>query len=90
MTILKDLILRYDAWIQSGGTRQSVADPLPWEEEEELEYVLIFKIMPWLNSFRLLAHTPLLTSKPITDGNLTLFGGDLWKRPNIPTLTLLR
>ncbi|KAI0949506.1 hypothetical protein AcW1_009097 [Taiwanofungus camphoratus] len=37
MTILKDLILRYDAWIQSGGTRQSVADPLPWEEEEELD-----------------------------------------------------
>ncbi|KAL6305032.1 hypothetical protein BKA93DRAFT_825363 [Sparassis latifolia] len=33
--LLKDLILRYDAWIKSGGSRASVADPLPWEEEEE-------------------------------------------------------
>ncbi|KZT11062.1 Pkinase-domain-containing protein [Laetiporus sulphureus 93-53] len=32
---LKDLILRYDAWQQSGGSRASVAGRLPWEEEEE-------------------------------------------------------
>ncbi|KAH9929542.1 Pkinase-domain-containing protein [Epithele typhae] len=32
---LKDLILRYDAWVKGGGTRQSMAGPLPWEEQEE-------------------------------------------------------
>ncbi|KAI0663357.1 hypothetical protein C8Q70DRAFT_949240 [Cubamyces menziesii] len=37
VTILKDLILRYDAWIKGGGSRASVAAPLPWEEEEERE-----------------------------------------------------
>ncbi|OBZ68148.1 Serine/threonine-protein kinase nak1 [Grifola frondosa] len=35
VTTLKDLILRYDAWTKGGGTRASMADPLPWEEEEE-------------------------------------------------------
>jgi serine/threonine-protein kinase 24/25/MST4 len=34
VSILKDLLLRYDAWSQSGGTRTSIADLLPWEEEE--------------------------------------------------------
>ncbi|CDO69195.1 hypothetical protein BN946_scf185042.g97 [Trametes cinnabarina] len=37
VTILRDLILRYDAWIKGGGTRASMAAPLPWEEEEERE-----------------------------------------------------
>ncbi|KAI0368280.1 Pkinase-domain-containing protein [Pilatotrama ljubarskyi] len=37
VTILKDLILRYDAWIKGGGSRASMAAPLPWEEEEERE-----------------------------------------------------
>ncbi|KAI0705021.1 Pkinase-domain-containing protein [Cerioporus squamosus] len=37
ITILKDLILRYDAWTKGGGTRASMAAPLPWEEEEERE-----------------------------------------------------
>ncbi|KAI0633588.1 hypothetical protein C8Q77DRAFT_1157780 [Trametes polyzona] len=37
VTILKDLILRYDAWVKGGGTRASMAAPLPWEEEEERE-----------------------------------------------------
>jgi serine/threonine-protein kinase 24/25/MST4 len=34
VTILKDLIVRYEGWMQSGGTRASVAGSLPWEEEE--------------------------------------------------------
>ncbi|KAH9858929.1 hypothetical protein C2E23DRAFT_768667 [Lenzites betulinus] len=37
VTTLKDLILRYDAWIKGGGSRASMAAPLPWEEEEERE-----------------------------------------------------
>ncbi|RPD53514.1 Pkinase-domain-containing protein [Lentinus tigrinus ALCF2SS1-6] len=37
LTTLKDLILRYDAWTKGGGTRASMAAPLPWEEEEERE-----------------------------------------------------
>ncbi|PIL36069.1 transporter [Ganoderma sinense ZZ0214-1] len=37
ITILKDLILRYDAWTKGGGVRASMAAPLPWEEEEERE-----------------------------------------------------
>ena len=36
-TVLKDLILRYEAWTKGGGTRASMALPLPWEEEEERE-----------------------------------------------------
>ncbi|KDQ57544.1 hypothetical protein JAAARDRAFT_130580 [Jaapia argillacea MUCL 33604] len=40
ISILKDLVLQYDAWIQSGGTRASLAEPLDWEEDEENEYVL--------------------------------------------------
>ncbi|KZT72042.1 Pkinase-domain-containing protein [Daedalea quercina L-15889] len=39
VTILKDLILRYDTWTQGGGTRASIADSLPWEQEEQREYV---------------------------------------------------
>jgi hypothetical protein len=35
VALLKDLIVQYDAWHQAGGTRASIADPLPWEEEEE-------------------------------------------------------
>ncbi|KAJ3482494.1 hypothetical protein NLI96_g6936 [Meripilus lineatus] len=34
VTILKDLILRYDAWVKSGGTRASMMGSLPWEEDE--------------------------------------------------------
>ncbi|KAH9935445.1 kinase-like domain-containing protein [Fomitopsis serialis] len=34
VTTLKDLILRYDTWTQGGGTRASIADSLPWEQEE--------------------------------------------------------
>ncbi|KAI0665966.1 kinase-like domain-containing protein [Trametes maxima] len=37
VTTLKDLILRYEAWIKGGGSRASMAAPLPWEEEEERE-----------------------------------------------------
>lgn len=37
VTILKDLIVRYEAWLQGGGTRASVAGSLPWEEEEDRE-----------------------------------------------------
>ncbi|THH28661.1 hypothetical protein EUX98_g5529 [Antrodiella citrinella] len=36
-TILKELLLRYDAWVQGGGTRMSMVGPLGWEEDEEKE-----------------------------------------------------
>ncbi|KAF9646584.1 Pkinase-domain-containing protein [Thelephora ganbajun] len=32
--ILKELLIRYDAWSEGGGTRTSLADPLGWEDEE--------------------------------------------------------
>jgi len=32
--ILKELLFRYDAWSEGGGTRTSLADPLGWEDEE--------------------------------------------------------
>ncbi|KAI0823446.1 hypothetical protein BC628DRAFT_1384891 [Trametes gibbosa] len=35
LATLRDLILRYDSWIKGGGSRASMAAPLPWEEEEE-------------------------------------------------------
>lgn len=38
IALLKELLAQYDAWHQAGGTRASIADPLPWEDEEE-EYV---------------------------------------------------
>ncbi|KAF7792280.1 hypothetical protein EIP86_003316 [Pleurotus ostreatoroseus] len=38
VTILKELLVRYDSWIQSGGSRASMADPLPWEQEEREGY----------------------------------------------------
>lgn len=38
IALLKELLTQYDAWHQAGGTRASIADPLPWEDEEE-EYV---------------------------------------------------
>lgn len=40
VTIVKDLIVRYEAWVQSGGVRASMAGPLPWEEEEGRESVI--------------------------------------------------
>ena len=43
ITTLKDLILRYDAWVKGGGTRMSMAAPLPWEEEEERERGCVLK-----------------------------------------------
>lgn len=48
ISVLRDLILRYDAWMQSGGTRQSIAEPLDWEKEEENECVLSF--LTWSTS----------------------------------------
>jgi hypothetical protein len=32
--ILKELLFRYDAWSEGGGSRTSLADPLGWEDEE--------------------------------------------------------
>ena len=32
--VLKELLIRYDAWSEGGGTRTSLADPLGWEDEE--------------------------------------------------------
>lgn len=37
VAILKDLIIQYEAWQNAGGSRASIADPLPWEGEEEEE-----------------------------------------------------
>ncbi|KAI0342064.1 Pkinase-domain-containing protein [Trametopsis cervina] len=37
VTFLRDLIVRYDIWRKSGGVRASMADPLPWEQEERQE-----------------------------------------------------
>ncbi|KAH9937727.1 Pkinase-domain-containing protein [Amylocystis lapponica] len=50
VTLLKDLILRYDAWVKGGGTRASMADPLPWEQEEKQDsepYVAVGDEDPW-------------------------------------------
>lgn len=35
VSVLKELLAQYEAWQQAGGVRSSIADPLPWEEEEE-------------------------------------------------------
>ncbi|KAL5528748.1 KIC1 [Sanghuangporus sanghuang] len=35
VSILKELLVQYEQWQQAGGTRASIAEPLPWEEEEE-------------------------------------------------------
>jgi hypothetical protein len=34
VTLLKELINRYDRWVNGGGVRASIAGPLDWEEEE--------------------------------------------------------
>lgn len=39
--ILKELLIRYDAWSEGGGTRTSLADPLGWEDEEN-QYVCLY------------------------------------------------
>ncbi|KAG2150611.1 kinase-like domain-containing protein [Suillus clintonianus] len=35
VSALRELILRYDAWMQNGGTRNSLVEPLDWENEEK-------------------------------------------------------
>ncbi|KAF8844261.1 kinase-like protein [Paxillus ammoniavirescens] len=37
VVVLRELILAFDAWIKSGGSRASVAGPLDWEGEEKKE-----------------------------------------------------
>lgn len=37
VSTLRELILRYDAWMKNGGTRNSLAEPLDWENEEQRE-----------------------------------------------------
>ena len=37
VSALRELILRYDAWMQNGGTRISLVEPLDWENEERRE-----------------------------------------------------
>lgn len=37
-TLLKEMLVRYDAWSDGGGARTSLADPLGWEDEES-QYV---------------------------------------------------
>ncbi|EGO25480.1 hypothetical protein SERLADRAFT_348318 [Serpula lacrymans var. lacrymans S7.9] len=39
VSVLRDLILRYDSWLQTGGSRTSLAEPLDWENEEKKESV---------------------------------------------------
>lgn len=35
VTILKDLLLRYDAWVKAGSKPSDLSEPLPWEKESE-------------------------------------------------------
>ncbi|THH15477.1 hypothetical protein EW146_g5007 [Bondarzewia mesenterica] len=37
ITILKDLLLRYDTWVKTEGGSSSLSEPLPWEQEDLLE-----------------------------------------------------
>lgn len=40
LTILTDLITRYESWVREGNTRASVVGDLAWEEEENAQQVL--------------------------------------------------
>ncbi|KAI0305784.1 hypothetical protein B0F90DRAFT_1815350 [Multifurca ochricompacta] len=33
ITLLKDLLLRYDAWVKAGSKPSDLSEPLPWEKE---------------------------------------------------------
>ncbi|KAH9956473.1 Pkinase-domain-containing protein [Lactifluus volemus] len=35
ITVLKDLLLRYDAWVKTGSKPSDLSEPLPWERENE-------------------------------------------------------
>ncbi len=35
ITILKDLLLRYDTWVKAGSKPSDLSEPLPWEKESE-------------------------------------------------------
>jgi serine/threonine protein kinase len=35
ITVLKDLLLRYDAWVKTGSKPSDLSEPLPWERESE-------------------------------------------------------
>ncbi len=37
VSLLKDLVVRYETWQRAGGTRASIAGSLDWEEDEENE-----------------------------------------------------
>lgn len=37
VSVLKELIARYESWQRGGGIRASLAEPLAWEEDEENE-----------------------------------------------------
>lgn len=39
VTILKELLVRYEHWVKSGGVRASTAGPLSWEHDEVQECV---------------------------------------------------
>ncbi|KAI6001297.1 kinase-like domain-containing protein [Pisolithus albus] len=41
VSILKELIHRYEVWMQGGGARASLAEPLEWESEEKRECVIV-------------------------------------------------
>ncbi|KAI0074150.1 Pkinase-domain-containing protein [Panus rudis PR-1116 ss-1] len=43
VSILKDLIARYEAWVKDGGTRASMVGSLPWEDEENADQPLFSK-----------------------------------------------
>ena len=35
ISILKDLLLRYDTWVKTGSKPSDLSEPLPWEKENE-------------------------------------------------------
>lgn len=86
VSMLKELIIRYDTWIQGTGPRASLAGLLPWEEEEE-RYVE--------ELFETILHTRTWTgcSAPKMSGNhghLTHFvcthrASGILSKPNHPT-----
>ena len=45
LSVLRDLIVRYDNFIAEKGPRASLSVPLEWEEDEGQEYASIYKFI---------------------------------------------
>ena len=71
ISLLKELLAQYEAWQQAGGTRTSIADPLPWEEEEEGCVCNKFETCRLLSCVILGSPVYTLERKSIIPGNLT-------------------